>query len=196
MVFDQTSYNDSDNSIYSLVKNILSSVNSCFPVKIVQVNEKTIDVVPVYGLVDLKSQPIEPPRINNIKYLKGQSSSYGVNVKPKIGDEGIVIFCSRDISNLDANMPSSPRSFDLADAVYIGLIQSNSELKCYVDVGEKDINLMAPNQIKMSAKEINIHCENLNIKANVNITGSLIINNIDFSKHIHSTPSGNSGGPE
>lgn len=209
MVFDQSSYNNQDNSIYSFIKNIISSLNSCFPVKIVQVNSGTIDVVPLFGLVDTKKQPIEPPRINNIKYIKGQSSSYGVNVSPKVGDEGIVIFCSRDISRLDATMPSSPRTFDLADAIYIGLIQSSSELSCYMDVQEKNIKIEAPESISIKSNTLSIKANeitmnflnltmvgNVNISGKVDITGSLVVNGVDFSKHTHSTPSGESGVPK
>jgi len=83
-----------------------------------------IDVQPMVAQLDGKGQPTPHGIIHNVPYLRIQGGLNAVIIDPVVGDIGIAVFGSHDLSSVKANKapsnPGSRRRFDMADALYIG----------------------------------------------------------------------------
>jgi len=83
-----------------------------------------VDVQPMVHMLDGNSQPTPHGVIYNVPYTRLQGGKNAVIIDPVIGDIGICIFASHDISSVKTNKapsnPGSRRRFSMADGLYIG----------------------------------------------------------------------------
>lgn len=83
-----------------------------------------IDVQPMVAQLDGKGKPTAHGVIHNVPYARIQGGTAAIILDPKVGDIGIAIFASHDISSVKNNKapanPGSRRRFDWADALYVG----------------------------------------------------------------------------
>jgi hypothetical protein len=83
-----------------------------------------VDVNPLVAQLDGNGQPTPHGIIHNVPYLRLQGGTNAVIIDPVVGDIGIAVFASRDISSVKKNKapsnPGSRRKFSMADALYIG----------------------------------------------------------------------------
>lgn len=83
-----------------------------------------IDVKPMQDQQDGAGNATPHGIIHDVPYFRMQGGSNAVIMDPQVGDIGLGVVCSRDISSTKATKksgtPGSRRMFDLADAVYFG----------------------------------------------------------------------------
>lgn len=83
-----------------------------------------VDVQPMVAQVDGKGQATPHGTIHNVPYFRLQGGPNAVIMDPAVGDIGLAVFASRDISSVKANKapanPGSPRLFSWSDGLYIG----------------------------------------------------------------------------
>lgn len=83
-----------------------------------------VDIQPMVAQADGAGNVVEHGIIHNVPVFRLQSGGNAVVLDPAVGDIGIVVFASRDISAVKANrapaQPGSARRFDMADGLYIG----------------------------------------------------------------------------
>jgi hypothetical protein len=83
-----------------------------------------LDVQPMVAQLDGHGKPVDHGVIHNVPYARVQGGTAAIIIDPKVGDIGIAIFASRDISAVkNSKKPSNPgsrRSYDWADALYVG----------------------------------------------------------------------------
>jgi len=84
----------------------------------------TLDVQPLVAQLDGEGKPTPHGTIHNVPYFRVQGGTNAVIIDPKVGDIGLAVFASHDISGVKANKaPSNPptrRRYSMADALYIG----------------------------------------------------------------------------
>jgi hypothetical protein len=60
----------------------------------------TVDVVPMVHQVDGVGDPTPHATIFNVPYFRAQGGADAIIIDPKVGDVGIAVFCSRDITGV------------------------------------------------------------------------------------------------
>ena len=83
-----------------------------------------VDIQPMVAQADGAGNVTPHGIIHNIPVFRLQAGGNAVILDPAVGDIGIVVFASRDISAVKATrapaQPGSARRFDMADGLYIG----------------------------------------------------------------------------
>jgi hypothetical protein len=193
-------YNVLDFVISQKIKDLATSM----PVQVVAVSGGGldsigyVDIQPLVQLIAGEDSPMNRGVIPNVPYFRYQGGVNAIIIDPKVGDVGIAVFSSRDISTVkSANKltdvsrlapPGSRRQYDFSDAMYIGGLLNAIPTR-YIQFTDTGIIIEANDQ--------------LTINSNVSINGDLTISgttktggNINLNTHHHSDPQGgNTGGP-
>lgn len=104
-----------------------------------------IDVQPMVAQIDGNGQPTPHGIIHNVPYLRVQGGTNAVILDPKVGDIGICVFASNDISSVKANKapanPGSRRRNAWADGLYIGGVLNGVPVNYirFTDAGEIEL---------------------------------------------------------
>lgn len=159
-----------------------------------------VDVQPMVNQVDGAGNPTPHATIHNMPYVRLQGGTNAIILDPKVGDKGVAVFCSRDISQVkrtkDFANPGSAARFDWADGVYIGLMLGDTPTTFFEFLDNGNIQITSPNQITVTAATINLNGA-VNINGNVATTGTLTNNaHAVGSTHVHTASGGTGlGGP-
>lgn len=106
-----------------------------------------VDVVPMVHQIDGKGQPTPHGTIYSVPYMRLQGGANAVILDPQVGDIGLALFASRDISGVKAtkapNVPPTRRRFSMADALYIGGVLNGVPTQ-YVRFHAAGIEVKAP----------------------------------------------------
>ncbi|CAI3956710.1 unnamed protein product [Commensalibacter communis] len=202
--------NSSLNTLVGIIDNALSSVSTAMPVTVLQVYPNhTLDVMPMVDMLDNEGNAVEHAPIIGIPYARLQGGDYGLIVEPKVGDKGLVVFASRDISDVvqskEKTKPASLRKHSMSDGMYIASLLYE-EPKTYIKIEKENITIHTKNLLvedndntTLQAKKIlvdnneetTINCigtvsingQNISLKApNVNILGNVnIVGNLDVA---------------
>ncbi len=118
------------------------------------------DVNPMVHQIDGDGTNVTPHGvIRDVPYFRYQGGANAIILDPEVGDRGIMICASRDISAVKAsrtpNVPGSFRQFDPADGLYIGGFL-NAVPTQYVRFSADGIELVSPTQIRLQAPDIQI----------------------------------------
>jgi hypothetical protein len=119
------------NQLDFVVRSILSEQATAMLVLVKAVNNTggvepvgLVDVQPMVAQLDGKGQPTPHGTINNVPYFRLQGGVNAVIMDPVVGDIGLAVFASHDISSVKNNKapanPGSRRRFDWADGLYLG----------------------------------------------------------------------------
>lgn len=119
------------NQIDFIVRSILAGMATATLVEVKSVTNAgevapvgSVDVQPMVAQVDARGQPMPHGTIFNVPYMRMQGGTNAVILDPKVGDIGICVFASRDISSVKVNKapsnPGSRRQFGMSDALYVG----------------------------------------------------------------------------
>lgn len=126
-----------DASAYNQVNFLVRAIlNNTATVTLVQVMGVTsggeaakavfIDVMPLVNQVDGKGNATPHGIIHDIPFVRLQAGRNAVIIDPQVGDIGLALVCSRDISGVKATgaaaTPGMVRSFDYADSIYLGAV--------------------------------------------------------------------------
>jgi hypothetical protein len=163
----------------------------------------TVDVKPMVHQVDGAGNPTEHAIIHNVPYFRLQGGTDAIILDPKVGDIGIAVFCSRDISAVQRTKapapPSSARKFDWADSLYVGGVLNAAPVQ-YVQFEAGGVTVNSPTKITLTAPNIQINGTTAivgatSVQGNVSTTGTLTNNSHDVgSTHRHLQSGGNGTG--
>jgi phage baseplate assembly protein gpV len=150
-----------------LVRQILSRVATTTLVKIVAVtNDGTlspvgfVDVQPLVNLMDGARKCYPHGVVHHLPYFRLQGGSNAIVIDPQVGDIGIAVFSSHDISTVKSTRaqanPGSARRFRMADGLYIGGVLNGAPVQ-YVQFTADGITLHSPTKITISAPDVTIN---------------------------------------
>lgn len=143
--------NDDYNELAFVFQQLASRMATSQPVQVRAVggtpSEPTVDVQPMVAQINGAGDATLHGIIHNVPVLLPRGGTNGFVVQPVVGDIGLAVFASHDISSVKANKapsnPGSRRRFDWADAQYIpGYL--GATLLQWVAVGGIGIRLEAP----------------------------------------------------
>jgi hypothetical protein len=176
----------------------------------------TVNVQPLVNQMSGNQQPQPHGIVYNLPYLRIQSGGMAIIMDPSIGDVGLACFASRDISAVKAFMqanpgasvpttnPSSARTFDWADGLYLFGIFGTANIVQYIVSNAAGLNLVSPQQITLQAPTVNILTQTLNATATdqmsvttplaafsdqVTVADDAVIGSSDYLQHTHTSES-------
>ena len=170
----------------------LKSIFTCDIVKVINVDEKTVDVQPLVYQVNGDNEIMKQEPIYGVPYCRQQAGINGIILKPQVGDLGVVVYARRDISSVISsggeNVPDTRRFLSENDAIYLCSIASiMSQPTRFIEFTESGISI-TPNT-------------KLTINGDVEVTGTVtaqdcISGTISGKTHTHSgvTSGGDSTG--
>lgn len=166
-----------------VVRSILGRIGTAMPVKVVAVTNNgdvssvgVVDVQPMVAMLNGKGQPTPHGIIHNVPYLRVQGGVNAVIIDPTVGDIGLAVFASHDISSVKANKapsnPGSRRRFSMADALYFGGFLNAAPEQYIRFKADGDV------EIKPAAKVF--------ILGDIEATGDVKAGTISLRDHVHS----------
>lgn len=116
-----------------------------------------VDVQPLVNQLDGAGNAVPHAVLHNLPYFRLQGGTDAIILDPKVGDIGIAVFASRDISAVKASKaqanPGSWRSHDMADGLYVGGLLNGSPVQ-YVQFTAGGINVVSPSKVTITAPQI------------------------------------------
>ena len=188
--YQQTTQGQNEFIINTLINRSVNTAILCQVINVIPQSENSLDIVyvdikPLVTQLTASGETIEHSTINNVPVIRWQGGGNSIIINPIIGDIGLAIIASNDISGVKSSKKQSPptslRKFDYADSIYLGGL----------------LNAIPTNYINLHDGIIDIKTTTLNITGNVIITGNVTNNGKNISNtHTHSgvqTGSGNTG---
>lgn len=124
-----SSANSPVNAISFLVERMMAgSLNTSTLVRVDEVDPDAgmVVVTPLVPQIDGDGNTLAPQAIYGVPYSRVQGGVAALIIDPFPGDIGICLFAQRDISTVkqtkSAGQPGSLRTFDQADALYVGWV--------------------------------------------------------------------------
>ncbi|KXJ63057.1 oxidoreductase [Achromobacter xylosoxidans] len=121
-----------------------------------------VDVQPLVNQLDGAGNAVPHAVLHNLPYFRLQGGTDAIILDPKVGDIGIAVFASRDISAVKASKskanPGSWRSHDMADGLYVGGLLNGTPVQ-YVQFTAGGINMVSPSKVTISAPQIEGNAE-------------------------------------
>ncbi|BET96568.1 phage baseplate protein [Xenorhabdus taiwanensis] len=116
-----------------------------------------VDILPLVQQVDGAGNIYNNSVIYNVPYFRYQGGANAVILDPKVGDLGICLVCTRDISKVkrakSSVPPESKRRFDWADSLYIGGLLNGTPSQ-YVHFLDSGINVVATGVVNVKGTKI------------------------------------------
>lgn len=142
-------------------------------VKSVNTKDKTVSVLPMVKMNDLNNNPVDHSVVNDIPYIRLQGGSYGIICDPVVGDIGLVVFCSRDISNVIKNKKvttrGSKRTYSISDGIYVASLLLD-EPTTYLKIVDGTVEIKG----------------DVTVDGNITATGDIVAGRVSLQNHIHS----------
>lgn len=195
---DPTTTQGEWNKLRFAIQQELSELNTSLPVEVMSVTG--VGVNPV-GFVSLKilvdqvtgnDMTIPHGVIANVPYVRIQGGSNAVIIDPEVGDIGMALFCSRDISAVKNTRQSAPpgsrRMYSFSDCAYLGGVLNGAPAQ-YIQFTAGGIIVHSPTSVKVEAPVAQLSSANVQLG---NISGSLL-RLIDerlialFNGHVHAS---------
>lgn len=189
-----------------VIQQALLRVQTATPVRVVAVTNSgdlspvgTVDVVPLVNQVAGDGSAVYHRTIHKVPYSRMQGGANAIVMDPQVGDIGVCVFASRDISvvktSKDVANPGSARIFDYADGIYIGGILNGAPTQV-VQFSTAGIHLLSPVKVTIEAPAIEL-------KGDVTATNTIVatgdVTGAGTSLHTHQhtgvTPGGGNTGP-
>jgi hypothetical protein len=117
---------DKFNALAFAVNQALSGIATATVVKVIGINSsvapRLVNVQPMVNQIDGNGNPTPQGSLFNLPFIRLQGGTGGIIADPVIGDIGLAVFASRDISLVKRSRalanPGSRRKFDMADGIY------------------------------------------------------------------------------
>lgn len=166
-----------------LVRQILSRVNTSTLVQVTAVTNSGglsavgfVDVQPLVNQMDGANNAVPRGILRKLPYFRIQGGTDAIIIDPKVGDIGIAVFASRDISTVkntkkQAN-PGSGAQFSMSDGLYLGGVLNGVPAQ-YVQFTADGINVVSPTKVTITAPQVEVDATTMTINANTIINGSL-----------------------
>lgn len=141
-----------------LIQQQLANLNTSMPVKVLSVTGVGVSPVGFVSLQILVDQvtgndvTIPHGEIANVPYVRIQGGSNAVIIDPQVGDIGMALFCSRDISAVknarQSAPPGSRRMYSFSDCAYLGGILNGAPTQ-YIQFTEGGILVHSTNGVSV-----------------------------------------------
>lgn len=135
----------------------------------------TVDVQPMVSQIDGKGTGTAHGIIHGLPVMRMQAGATAIVIDPIVGDIGVAVFASRDISTVKntnaAALPGSRRTHDWSDGIYVGGILGGTVTQ-YILANTSGITVHSPVTITIIAPTITMTGA-LNLTGDVAITGGL-----------------------
>lgn len=160
---------NSPNSIFNaltlMIQRMIGQTATATVVEVVATSDQTVvgpfgtvDVQPLVNQVDGSGNSVPHGVLHGLPFFRLQGGENAIVMDPQVGDIGIAVFASRDISSVKATLaqanPGSGRTYDMADGIYIGGIL-NSAASQSLTFSETGINALSALAINLQAPLIN-----------------------------------------
>ena len=216
---------DYETFIYQLQSEI-EKMQTALPVEVVAVSGTGtspvgyVDVKPLVTQLTVAGSPVSQGLLTNVPYCRIQGGKNAFIVDPEVGDKGIAVFASRDISGVKnakkESPPSSRRKYSINDAMYIGGILNAAPTQYVYIKPQNEIVIHATAKIVIEASQkIELNAPLIECHGNLtqtghagqtatfvggitNTGGKLVSNNIVLEDHVHDkvqSGSSNTGKP-
>ena len=204
------------NRISFVVRSLMAQQATATLVIVRAIGEGQVDVQPMVSQVDGAGKAVDHGVIHGLPVWRLQGGNSAVIVEPTVGDIGLAVFASTDISNVKrSRAPSTPGSFgrfDWADGIYLGGLL-NDEPTQFIKMDSEGIAITAAPglPITMDADSVALNADTVSITATTtSISGDLTVGGAitggagstfggkSFDAHTHSgvtVGGGNSGPP-
>lgn len=185
---------------------MLAKVQTSLPVRVVAVTNSGdvsptgfVDVVPMVTQTDALGVAVPHTTIYNLPYCRVQGGANAVIIDPQVGDIGVAVFASRDISKVKytgkENPPGSDRRYSFSDGIFLFATITQQAPTRYIRFNENGIEIIAPDSITITAPNVEINAtDSIALQS-----PSLTHNGVNIgSTHVHGgvSPGGsNTGGP-
>ncbi|WP_252354112.1 Gp138 family membrane-puncturing spike protein [Acetobacter sp. P5B1] len=154
-----------------------------------------VDALPMVQQTNGRGMLSPMPMIHNLPYFRLQGGKSAVIVDPAIGDIGLAVFASRDISNIkQARAPSGPGSHRIhswSDGLYIGGFLNGSPEE-YIWLTSNGVKVQTKGEFSVSASKVTFDCD-------ITTSGDVKAAGISLTQHTHpgvQPGSGATGTPE
>lgn len=201
---DPTTTQGEWNKLRFAIRQEMSDLNTSLPVRVKSVTGVGISPVGFVSIEILVDQvtgndmTIPHGEIANVPYMRLQGGSNAVIIDPEVGDIGMAVFCSRDISAVKNARKSAPpgsrRMYSFSDCAYLGGVLNVAPAQ-YIQFTAGGIIVHSPTSVKGEAPLIQMSSADVQLG---NIGGALF-RLIDerlialFNAHTHT--SGGAGVP-
>lgn len=151
----------------------------------------TVNVRPLVQTAQADGTSIPHEIIYGVPYMRIQGGANAIILDPKVGDVGVVGFCSRDISGVKAKPssphggpPSSARSYDWSDAIYLNAVMWGVPENYVRFPADGSIELVSPVKVRLSAPEIELDGP-VTATSTIGATGDVTGAGISLATHKH-----------
>ncbi len=131
-----------------------------------------VDVTPLVNQVDAAGVPVPHITIFNIPYVRMQGGINAIIMDPAVGDIGMCVFASRDISKIKTTKaqanPGSFRQYNFADGMYLGGLL-NAEPERFLQFNDDGVTLVSADGFSIDAET--------DLDGSINVTGNATIGN-------------------
>lgn len=155
-----------------------------------------VDVTPLVNQLDGLGNPTPHVTVFGLPYLRLQGGASAVILDPVIGDIGVAVFASRDLSNVKTSKgpanPGSARTYDFADGMYLGGMLNGSPTR-YIRFGADGITITDPAVITLKAPSIVINGAlsqmggDVSIAQDLTVSGEIVSGEINLQTHLHTS---------
>ena len=131
------------------IKRLLAQVHTATIARVVAVHAGTVDVLPLVNQLDGDGKATPHETVYGLPYFRLQGGASAVIIDPVVGDLGIVVFASRDLTAVKATRgqanPGSRRRFSMADGMYLGGLLNGVPVR-FVRISAAGLELVSPDQ--------------------------------------------------
>ena len=195
-------------TIQFIVQSILSRVATATLVRVESCTNAgglsswgTVNVQPIISQVSGNNVAVQHGKLFRLPYLRLQGGTNAVVLDPQVGDIGLAVFCTRDISSLkkQGNIdqikagnilgvpPGSGRQYNMADGIYLGGML-NGVPSQFVRFSSTGVEIVSPTKISLQAPEIDLTASSkvvIDSPANDIKGGGTKVDNKSFLSHTH-----------
>lgn len=159
------------NRMAFVVRSIMAQQATTTLVIVRAVEDDTVDVQPMVAQVDGAGNAVDHGIIHGLPVWRLQGGNSAVIVTPEVGDIGLAVFASTDISNVkrakEPTTPGSFRRFDWADGVYLGGLL-NAPAEQFVRMDSTGITITAAD-----GQPVTINADSVLMSGDLDVTGSI-----------------------
>lgn len=158
-------FGEVNNTVF-LIQQVLSKIQTATLVQVAAVTNAGgldpvgfVDVVPMVAQIDAFGKPTPHATIYKVPYVRLQGGTNAIIIDPLVGDIGLCVFASRDISKIKNSkargVPGSNRSFNYADGIYIGGVL-NGVPDNFIQFSPTGVNVTSTSKVTITAPEVDI----------------------------------------
>ena len=195
------------NQLHYAVSKLLNDIQTATLVKVVSCTNSGgvspvgfVDVLPMVFMIDGAGQSIPHGECFNVPYLRIQGGANAIIIDPAVGDIGICVFASRDISKIKrVKVPSPPdsyRKFDYADGLFLGGVLNSTPTQ-YIQFNGSGVTIVAPTvtingNLVVSGTITGQSSSENTFNGKIHAINGLYQGSVNFNTHVHGGVTGGS----